>query len=264
MGHTLLGRLPHTKEWKDVIALIAVGADAPHIAEAVIKASEKAYDLVQNDQGFNEVVAYLVELGLAASGSRQAEALNRLGIGIEKETTGLDVVCAIDKYLRDVLSQRRLRSDFSEIAVKSLVQSFSPFLDSLPGNLFGDDGAEVQNRLSELRKPTVFGKMGRNFFENLTYECMQYFLSRTLTTHVGDDMRFATTNQVCQFEDAIRVHCNESSEIVETFCGDWFSKHRHESGGEIPRDKSKGFGWHAINKMRSELTGDNERYDCGP
>lgn len=64
---------------------------------------------------------------------------------------------------------------------------------------------------------------------------MNYFLSKTLATHLGEGQRFATMNEMGQFEKALNTHCIEASLIVEQFSADWFSKHRYEEGGDISR-----------------------------
>ena len=48
MGHIRLGLLPRTRAWKEVIALIAAGADVPQVANATITAAEKAFSFVMN------------------------------------------------------------------------------------------------------------------------------------------------------------------------------------------------------------------------
>ena len=47
-------------------------------------------------------------------------------------------------------------------------------------------------------------------------------------------------NQMAEFKGAMRTHCKESSEIVEAYCGEWFSKHRYTGGGSISRKESEG------------------------
>lgn len=59
MGHVRLGRLPKTRTWIKVVELIYAGADVATVAEAVVKASEKALKFVQKDVGFREAV-YLI------------------------------------------------------------------------------------------------------------------------------------------------------------------------------------------------------------
>ena len=96
-------------------------------------------------------------------------------------------------------------------------------------------------------------RVWRKFFGRLTCEFLNYFLSKTLGTEVGEGHRFVTTNQVAQFKDGMRKHCEEASLIVESFCGEWLSKHRFEEKGNISRESSEGFGWNAIRKIQLEL-----------
>lgn len=56
-----------------------------------------------------------------------------------------------------------------------------------------------------------------------------------------------------EFRNALATHCQEASKIVETFAADWFSKNRFQGDGKIRRDKTEGFGWYAVEKIRAEM-----------
>lgn len=103
------------------------------------------------------------------------------------------------------------------------------------------------------REKREFGELSRTFFAKLTNESMNYFLSKTLATHLGEGQRFATMNEMGQFEKALTTHCKEASLIVEQFSADWFSKHKYEEGGDISRESSNGFASYALKKMKDEL-----------
>jgi hypothetical protein len=120
-------------------------------------------------------------------------------------------------------------------------------------SLFNMQADDTQRALKSFSKEQEFGQLAREFYSRLTNECMDYFLSRTLATHLGDGQRFATTNQMAQFEKALSTHCREASKIVEQFAGEWFSKHRYEENGTISRDSVQGFASYALNKMKGEL-----------
>ncbi len=120
-------------------------------------------------------------------------------------------------------------------------------------SLFNMQSDDTRRALNLFSKEKEFGQLAREFYSRLTNECMGYFLSRTLATHLGDGQRFATTNQMSQFEKALATHCQEASIIVERFAGEWFSKHRYEENGAISRDSVQGFASHALNKMKDEL-----------
>ena len=82
---------------------------------------------------------------------------------------------------------------------------------------------------------------------------MNYFLSQTLATNLGEGQRFPTMNQMAQFEEALSTHCREASMIVEQFSREWFSKHRYQEGADISRDSVRGFASWALKKMKDEL-----------
>ena len=42
VGHIRLGQLPRTRKWRDVVELVAVGADVSQVADATIRAAGPA------------------------------------------------------------------------------------------------------------------------------------------------------------------------------------------------------------------------------
>ena len=65
MGHARLGLLPRSKPWREVVGLIAAGADIGQVAQATIRAADKAFSFVADDCGYNHAVWLLTQLGLA-------------------------------------------------------------------------------------------------------------------------------------------------------------------------------------------------------
>jgi hypothetical protein len=49
VGHIRLGQLPRTRKWRDVVELVAVGADVSQVANATIRAADSAFSFVNND-----------------------------------------------------------------------------------------------------------------------------------------------------------------------------------------------------------------------
>ena len=66
MGHVRLGLLPRTRAWKEVVGLIAAGADVSQIANATITAAEKAFSFVMKDVGYTEAVWLMTQMAIAA------------------------------------------------------------------------------------------------------------------------------------------------------------------------------------------------------
>jgi hypothetical protein len=163
----------------------------------------------------------------------------------------------LNQYFTDALDRAvdgaRRRSDLAEISGRALVGAVADALQPHLNGLFPNDKDTMRAALSKLGKQKEFGDLSRSFFDRLTNQSLQYFLSKTLATHVGDGMRFATMNQKAQFDHALDTHTREASVIVRDFSSEWFSKHRYEEGGDISRKSSDGFAGFALKKMKDEL-----------
>jgi hypothetical protein len=253
MGHMRLGALPATRAWQEVVRLIAEGADVAVIADATQKAAEKAFAWVQKNAGFKEAMYLLTQLGLAGSNADVTAALAKAGISLPDTASVPEVALAIGETLDWRMKAERHRSDLGEMCVRALVSTMAEHLEGRADGLFDATPQDVVAVLKGLSKPKEFGELSRSFFSNLTNETLNYFLSRDLNTHLGEGERFATMNQVAQFEAALKTHCDETSQIAAEFASDWFSKHRHEEGGNISRESAEGFGWYAMQKIRAEL-----------
>jgi hypothetical protein len=245
--------LPKTRAWKDVVRLIADGADPSEIAGATMNAADKAFESIQFDAGYLKTVELLTELAVAARADDPRGHLESVGINIPEQPSLTDVALAISKSLESRVSDAAVQSDFPELAHNALVGAVVERMNDKFGGLFPPSADEIHRGLADMGRKGEFGKLARTFYSKLTNDSLDYFLSRTVGTQIGEGQRFATTNQVAQFKQALGTHCHEASEIVERFSGDWFSKHHFQSNGDIPKDKTKGFGSYAMQKMRDEL-----------
>ena len=80
---------------------------------------------------------------------------------------------------------------------------------------------------------------------------LDYYLSRTLSQHVGPGQRLATPAEHSAFQAALDQHCREAARIVEAFAGGWFSKTNYQGG--ITREKASDFAFVALGKVSAEL-----------
>ncbi len=253
MGHVRLGLLPRSKAWKEVVGLIAAGADVPQVANATITAAEKAFSNVMKDLGYTEAVWLMTQLAIAAKKPDILAHLDSVGISLPSDATLPDVTTAISEALDRNADTAGKRSDLGELASRALIGAVIDALSPKLHSLFPSDPDTMKAALSTLGKQKEFGEFSRRFFARLANESMQYFLSKNLNTNLGEGMRFPTMNQKAQFDSALETHTREASLIVEKFSAEWFSKHRFEESGDISRKSSDGFAGFALKKMKDEL-----------
>jgi hypothetical protein len=111
----------------------------------------------------------------------------------------------------------------------------------------------VRQAFSKLATNKQFSTFAKDFFARFTNKCMNYFLSRALSHHVGEGQRFTTLSEQAEFTKALEIHCKEAARIVEEFSGGWFSKKSWDTGGDISRQDIAAFAGYAMTKLTAEL-----------
>lgn len=252
MGHLRLGELPRTRKWQQVVALIDGGAGTAQIANATISAAEKGLRLAGEDAGLVETLWLLAQLPLAARSDDFAGSLRDVGIEVGDTPTLMEVVGAISDAVDRRLASIGGRTDLGEMAEMAAAETLSRIIGERTQSLFGTTADDVKRELQRLATNRQFSGFTRAFFARLTERYLDYFLSRSLTLHVGEGKRFASLAQQAEFSKALGTHCHEASAIVEEFSGGWFSKTNWERGG-ISRTDAAGFAHVAMQKLAAEL-----------
>lgn len=252
MGHTRLGRLPRTRQWDQVVGLIAGGADTAQVANATIRAAEQGLNLAADDRALVETVWLLTQLPLAAKQQDFVSALRDAGVEVSRAPSLMDLVGAVSDAIDARLPNNRGRTDLGEMAQMAAAETIAKFIGEKAGNLYGVEPADVQRALASSATVKQFGELARHFFSRLTNRCLDYFVSRAVSRHLGEGQRFPTLAAQSQFTAALELHCQEASKIVERFSGEWFSKTNWEKKG-IGRQEAAGFAHVVMGKLVAEL-----------
>jgi hypothetical protein len=251
MGHTRLGQLPKTREWRRVVELLGNGADTADIAAAVTTAAEKELSNAQGDPAFAEVVWLLTQLPIAARSDRFAAELTALGFSAGSERSLQEIVGgfhgAVDYHVGDASG----RTDLGELARQAAAESLSILVGNQMPGLFGDSAEDLRLELAKFQTKAQFGRLARDFFARLTSKTLDYYLSRVLADHVGPERALETLGAQADFKAALTLHCRETSEIVEQFAGGWYAKSNFN--GTLNRNTTQRFAAYALKKMRDEL-----------
>lgn len=251
MGHVRLGVLPKSREWTQVVELLAKGSDVSELAAAVAIAAENELISARGDPVLANTVWLLTQLPLAARTDRFAAELQALGFNAGSEQSLLNIVAGFSGAVDSQISGTAGRTDLGELARQAASESLASLVGNQTPSLFGSSADDVRIELGKFATKDRFGVLARDFFARLTHKTLDYYLSRVLADHVGPDRTFGTLQQQAQFRDALARHCREASLIVEQFAGGWFSKgHFH---GTLTRESAQRFSDYALKKMRDEL-----------
>ncbi|MCK9264500.1 MAG: hypothetical protein M0R18_11875 [Deltaproteobacteria bacterium] len=252
MGHIRLGNLPRTQKWQQVVALIEGGAGTAQIANATITAAEQGFKLAAADKGLVETIWLLTQLPLAARSDNFGQALQSAGLEVSDAPGLMEVVGAFSDAIDKKLTNNGGRTDLGEMAQMAASETITQIIGSRTQSLFGTNSDDVKNAFSKLATNKQFSIFARDFFARLTNRCLDYFVSKAVSHHVGEGKRFRTLAQQGEFTKALGTHSREASKIIEEFSGGWFSKTNWEKKG-ISRKDAAGFAHVAIKKIVAEL-----------
>jgi hypothetical protein len=252
MGQIKLGNLPRTRKWQQVVALIEGGAGTAQIANATITAAEQNFQKAGEDKGLIETIWLLSQLPLAARSDDFGKALKSVGLNVSDSPGLMEVVGAFSDAIDKKLTNNGGRTDLGEMAQMSASETMTQIIGSRTQSLFGTTSGDVKDAFSKLATNKQFSIFARDFFARLTNKCLDYFVSKAVSHHLGEGRRFRTLAQQGEFSKALGTHSREASKIIEEFSGGWFSKTNWEKKG-ISRKDAVGFTHVAMKKIVAEL-----------
>jgi hypothetical protein len=267
MGHTRLGAVPKTREWKDLVNQIAgltESGTAPTaavsiglIAAQTLDATNDGLRKAASDSGVQYAFYLLTQIALASRNPNWESLLEVHGIRLSAHSTVFDFTAevqdAIDRYVGE---SRSGATDLSEIAQQSAGEAITSLVEQRTVSLFSSSSADVQNAMRTLSTKKGFGKLGQRFFGRFLGRFLNFYLSRVTAAQLGSP-RLQDLGDIAHFNDALQNHCNQSARIVRDFCGEWYSKTEYQKG--IDLKSTSRFLAVAVKKLRAEL--DQQRAD---
>jgi len=254
MGHTRLGNLPRTRKWQEVVGLIAIGAGADQIANAVIRAAEQGLMQAAHHKGLVEAFWSLTQLTAAAREKDFAAALRDRGFNVPNNPSLPAILAAVSDVVDRSMPNNKGRTDLGEMAHSAATETINRIGTERTQSLFGSTSDDVQRVFRELGTVKNFGDLARRFYGQLMGKVLQFYVSRESANHVGEGQRFANLASKASFDDALSTHCRQASVIVEKFAGEWVSKRTWQNGEVgISRSEAEGFAHVAMTKIVAEL-----------
>ncbi len=261
MGHTHLGSIPKTRGWRDVVSFIGGSSeeaisgtslvdDIEVVASKALTAAESGLNRAVKDPGLCYSFFLLTQIVSLAQDSQWEQALSRLGISLSEESTIFELAAEIQYHVDDYLTSEGIHTDASEMAQKALVEALNRVAGPLSETLFGSRRDDLQIAMRHLSTKKGFSDIGQAFFSSFLAHFLNFQLSKITAAQTGVD-RIRQIGEVTLFNEALRLHCDQTSVIVHDFCGQWYSKTRFEQG--INLQNTSRFVAVAVKKLQSEL-----------
>lgn len=252
MGHVRLGKLPTSRNWREVVALLEQNAPVDAVAAGASGAAEVDLDAAASDSGFTRACWLLAQIPLAARSPDFVEGLRGLGLEVGQSPNLFEIGGALSDAVDRYVDGARQRTDFGEMAQLAAAESLNAVAGRFLPSLFGSTPDDVQRAIGRLARGYLFGELAHDFFSRLTRRHLDYFLSRELANHIGTGRRFETVADRADFDAAMELHCREAARIVREFAGGWFGKAAYQRGAITEADAGR-YAAYALKKIRAEL-----------
>jgi hypothetical protein len=260
MGHTRLGKIPTTRNWRDVVGIFAsaksVGGlsassnDIAQLAGSTARASANALKAGIKDGGLSFVFYFLTQLALSARRTEPRVALSELGLHLPPNATHFDLTIEVHRLIDEHFKTSNQKSDVAEMAQLAIGETLSDFFRSQPRDLFAASDSQLFNDLRKLGTQITFGNVSRLFFSNFMSRMLGFYLSKFVLPG-GRQRLINSANDLTQFNTALRQHTYQRAAIIHEFAEKWFSKTEFEKG--IDPQNTRRFIAYACKKLEAEF-----------
>lgn len=252
MGHIRLGRLPKTKLWNEVVALLdRQPNDVPGIAAAVLDASAEALERPSTIAAASRSFLVLLELAEAAQRGELVAALQRLGVDARPDTPLLGALAEVGERARqaDISGGSDNFADFGNLALRrALLETMGA-----ESSLFGSSVEDLESAFRRHTRGDGFGRLTKLFFGDFIARSLRSALDCEQSRHVGAGEAFADVGESRAFSDALDRYARETAFIVQRFASDWYARHRWQQQERLGKRHARAFTAVALKKLRSDL-----------
>ena len=116
MGHIRLGKLPRTKRWQQVVALLGSDAELPEISAATLLASKRGLEDAAKDPALVQSFWLLTQLPLCARKPDFIDELKNIGVSVSNNPTLMDLIGGFSDAVDDHVYRTGHRTDVCEMA----------------------------------------------------------------------------------------------------------------------------------------------------
>jgi len=258
LGHTRLGYIPKSKKFKALLEnYFSNGAfDNSEIEKAIItiagatlEAAKEGMRIAKSDKGVQFIFSLLTQIVSSSSNDNWYDEMKNLGININNKSQYFDLSCESQKLVDQYLFHNNLGSDLSEMAQSAMGDALSSVVKSETVNLFKSDN-DLQSRFNKNTEQENFVCISKSFFSGFLNRYLNFFLSRiSVDTNRGKMIRNLQDNR--DFNKSLKIHCDQTSYIVEDFSRGWYGKTRYKN--KIDKPDTTGFVATALDKLKNEM-----------
>jgi hypothetical protein len=252
MGQSRYERLPKTRNWQNVVALLsAPGTSTARLASAAVNACRGALKRHSDDPVLVSALYLLARLPLAARRGEAGGFLQDTGIDRRALAAPALLLEETTSFLHRQNFQNSEPSFVSDISLSAFQETLTRILAESNLDLFADVSTQLEPALANFGTPRGFATGARFFFTSFMERALGYFLSKETVNVLGRHERFESLDSLQHFTGDLRRYCRESSQIIDSFAQEWYSKYKWQEKLDLSHIAT--FVWAAIKKFSDEI-----------
>jgi len=267
MGHQRLGRLPASKQWREIVDYLASGdISVAELANKVADACDKSFAAATKDPAFQKALHLLCQIPLAAKHENLSEGLAKIGINVSDNPSRTDILVGFERAMEQAQRDGSKNiTDLSEMAKQAGIAALNTLFQGPPPvpqmDFWKTPKGDTHRHLEAACNPEGFGDMAQNFFSTLAKDNIKYFMDREMPRHLGSGGLSHSISDMDLFDQSVERHCREASYIMRAFARDWNANAVYNQKKNLTQKDVTGFAHIAVDKMRKEFRFRNEGYE---
>lgn len=258
MGQSRYERLPKSQNWQNVVAVLSSPkTSVAQVAGATARACRTALKRQSSDVVLVHAVYLLAHLPLAARQEKAERFLGDVGIEPNALSSPTLLIDEVTAFLQRQNFNNPEPSFVTEIAQSAFQETLAKLMTESNLDLFADERGQTEKVLAVHGTPRGFAKAARFFFTSFFYRTLSYFLSKETVNTLGKNERFESLDSFQRFSGELRRYCWESSEIIDSFAEEWFSKYKWQE--KLDFEHFSNFTWATLKKLSAEIGREHER-----
>lgn len=251
MGHQRYPRIPKTRPWRKVVALLdSESLDPASIAIGVLQAARNQLLAADEDPNLTYCYWLLTQITWQAKSPDFQSILDQLGIKVADDSGPLGLARGVAHHLTKRVALDSTPTFLGELAFQALNRVLVEHASAHTGSVFEPEFEDIRKSYASLATKHQFGRISRQFFGAFLSESLQYFLQKEVADHVGGHA-MPTTRETEQLLSQVDRFAQETAFIVEEFAGGWYSKRNWQ--GDISLHDAQNFLSYAFHKLRADL-----------
>jgi hypothetical protein len=255
MGHTRIGRLNRSRQWRDVVGAFCAGADFDQISKQVLDAAGQGLNVerLSKDSAYQKAVELLVQMGVGAQTGNFVEHMRDCGIQLSDRPSAQELIAKLGDAVDDAAwAGDAIKTDLGDHAKQALANAITACMKAeRAGELPGMPQRYDADIFNSFGTRANFAELNRVFISRTMAHSLNNYLAKILPNIVGRTERVMSVQELNASYKALQDHCYETGLVHKDYANEWLGKHSYQLKDMGPKEIKKHANFLVMKMMRA-------------